>query len=92
MSYFSGDFLKISSSDAVPVTKYSILMSGYLSKKLLIIGAKNEVSVLDKMLKAQENIVIDAISVGASDFLQKPFTKETLRNSIEKVISNIEEA
>ena len=92
MSYFSGDFLKISSNDAVPVTKYSILMSGYLSKKLLIIGAKNEVSVLDKMLKAQENIVIDAISVGASDFLQKPFTKETLRNSIEKVISNIEEA
>ena len=51
MSYFSGDFLKISSNDAVPVTKYSILMSGYLSKKLLIIGAKNEVSVLDKMLK-----------------------------------------
>lgn len=41
---------------------------------------------------AQENIVIDAISVGASDFLQKPFTKETLINSIEKVISTIEEA
>lgn len=40
---------------------------------------------------AQENIVIDAISVGASDFLQKPFTKETLINSIEKVISNLTE-
>lgn len=41
---------------------------------------------------AQENIVIDAISVGSSDFLQKPFNKETLINSIEKVISNLEEA
>lgn len=40
---------------------------------------------------AQENIVIDAISVGASDFLQKPFTKETLINSIEKIISTISE-
>jgi len=40
---------------------------------------------------AQENIVIDAISVGASDFLQKPFTKETLINSIEKIISTLSE-
>jgi two-component system chemotaxis response regulator CheY len=41
---------------------------------------------------AQENIVIEAISSGASDFLQKPFTQETLTNSLEKIISNIEEA
>lgn len=40
---------------------------------------------------AQENIIIDSIGAGASDFLQKPFTKETLINSIEKVISNIDE-
>lgn len=40
---------------------------------------------------AQENIIIDSISAGASDFLQKPFTKETLINSIEKVITNISE-
>lgn len=40
---------------------------------------------------AQENIIIDSISAGASDFLQKPFTQETLINSIEKVISNIDE-
>jgi two-component system chemotaxis response regulator CheY len=41
---------------------------------------------------AQENIVIDAISAGASDFLQKPFEKSDLINSLEKVISNFEEA
>lgn len=40
---------------------------------------------------AQENIIIDSISAGASDFLQKPFTKETLISSIEKVITNISE-
>lgn len=40
---------------------------------------------------AQENIIIDSISAGASDFLQKPFTKDTLINSIEKVITNISE-
>jgi two-component system chemotaxis response regulator CheY len=40
---------------------------------------------------AQENIIIDSISAGASDFVQKPFNKETLISSIEKVISNFEE-
>lgn len=40
---------------------------------------------------AQENIIIDSISAGASDFVQKPFTKETLINAIEKVISNFTE-
>lgn len=40
---------------------------------------------------AQENIIIDSISAGASDFLQKPFNKETLINSIEKIIENISE-
>jgi two-component system, chemotaxis family, chemotaxis protein CheY len=36
----------------------------------------------------QENIILDAIGAGASDFIQKPFTKETLINSIEKVIAS----
>lgn len=41
---------------------------------------------------AQENVILEAISSGATDFLQKPFTQETLINSLEKIISNIEEA
>lgn len=40
---------------------------------------------------AQENIVIDSISAGASDFLRKPFTKDELITSVEKIISEIRE-
>jgi two-component system chemotaxis response regulator CheY len=61
-----------------------------LAEKIKEMFSNTEIIMISSL--AQENIVIDAISVGASDFLQKPFTEETLRNSIEKVISNIEEA
>lgn len=40
----------------------------------------------------QESIVIDSISAGASDYIQKPFTQEEIITSVEKVISGIEEA
>jgi len=40
---------------------------------------------------AQENIIIDSIGAGASDFIQKPFNKDTLINSIEKIIEGISE-
>src|SRR5690606_16307381 len=40
---------------------------------------------------AHESVIIDAISMGASDFIQKPFRKIDLLNSIEKIISNLEE-
>jgi two-component system, chemotaxis family, chemotaxis protein CheY len=40
---------------------------------------------------AQESIVIDSISAGASDYLQKPFEKEVLITSVEKLLSSIEE-
>jgi len=40
---------------------------------------------------AQENVIMDSISAGASDFLQKPFDKETLLNSLEKIASSIQE-
>ncbi len=36
---------------------------------------------------AQEHVVIDSISAGAIDFLQKPFTREALISSIEKISS-----
>jgi two-component system chemotaxis response regulator CheY len=39
----------------------------------------------------QENIVIDSISAGASDFIKKPFKKDELIASVEKIISGIEE-
>jgi len=37
----------------------------------------------------QENIIIDSISAGASDYLQKPFTKEELMASVEKVLEKV---
>jgi len=65
-------------------------MSGFeLAKKISEISKEVYIIMISSL--AQENIVIDAISSGASDFLQKPFTKEVLINSIEKLISNIEE-
>ena len=39
----------------------------------------------------QESIVIDSISAGASDFIQKPVTKEELITALEKILSGIEE-
>ncbi|MAX67464.1 MAG: response regulator [Bacteriovoracaceae bacterium] len=37
----------------------------------------------------QESIVIDSISAGASDYIQKPFSKEDLLTSVDKVLENI---
>lgn len=38
-----------------------------------------------------ESVLIDAISNGVSDFLLKPFTKEDLLKSVEKVANSLEE-
>ena len=35
---------------------------------------------------AGENIIIDSISAGASDYLQKPFKREDFVASIEKIL------
>lgn len=40
---------------------------------------------------AQENVVMDSISAGAADFLQKPFDKTVLIGSLDKVATAIEE-
>ncbi len=40
---------------------------------------------------AQESIVIDSISAGASDYIQKPFKQEDLLTSVEKILSTFEE-
>lgn len=37
-----------------------------------------------------QNVIIESISNGAVDFLRKPFKKETLIDSLEKIRANIE--
>ena len=39
----------------------------------------------------QENIVLDSITAGAQDFIQKPIKKEILLNSIQKIAEGIQE-
>ncbi len=36
-----------------------------------------------------ENIIVDAINSGASDFLQKPITSDVLKSSLDKVCANM---
>ncbi len=38
-----------------------------------------------------ENIILESISNGALDYLQKPFEKEQLINSVEKVLTRLDE-
>lgn len=38
---------------------------------------------------AQENIIINSISAGAIDFIQKPITKDVLVHSLEKIAEEI---
>tara|TARA_Y100001936_G_C16088725_1_gene684117 strand:- start:1365 stop:1766 length:402 start_codon:yes stop_codon:yes gene_type:complete len=51
----------------------------------------NSINIVMISSLAQENIIMDAISAGASDFLQKPFDKEILLSSLGKIASTIEE-
>lgn len=51
----------------------------------------SETSIVMVSSLGQESIVIDSISAGASDYLQKPFTKDDLIASVEKIVSSMEE-
>ena len=51
----------------------------------------NDINIVMISSLAQENIIMDSISAGASDFLQKPFDKATLLGSLGKIASTIEE-
>lgn len=50
-----------------------------------------EIQIIMVSSLAGESIIIDTISAGASDFLQKPFKKEDLLSAIEKTINQIDE-
>lgn len=49
-----------------------------------------DISIVMISSLAHETVVMDAINAGALDFLQKPFTKEALIDSLEKIAYNKE--
>lgn len=51
----------------------------------------SDISIVMISSLAQESIVIESISAGAIDFIQKPFDKQTLLNSIEKISINLKD-
>jgi two-component system chemotaxis response regulator CheY len=64
-------------------------MSGIeLSQKIL--EKQSDTNIIMMSSLDSENIIIEAISSGAIDFIKKPFTKETLIDSVEKVKQNLE--
>lgn len=60
-----------------------------LTEKLTEMFEKLNIIMISSL--AQENVVMDSISAGAGDFLQKPFDRATLLGSLDKVGSAIEE-
>lgn len=63
-------------------------MSGIeLTEKIMGLASNTTVIVISSL--NQEQIVLQAISAGASDFIQKPVSSLQLIESIEKAMSNI---
>lgn len=81
--------LKESSADVILLDIVMPEMSG-LELAEFITQNFTDINIIMMSSLAQENIVIDAISAGACDFLQKPFDKKTLVNSVDKVFASIE--
>jgi two-component system chemotaxis response regulator CheY len=50
----------------------------------------NNINIIMMSSLSGENIIIESISAGASDFVQKPFTKDMLVNSINKISESLE--
>ena len=51
---------------------------------------KNKMTIIMMSSLKQEDIIIESIAVGAIDFLQKPFEKETLIKSVKKAEQDLE--
>ena len=51
---------------------------------------KNKVSIIMMSSLKQENIIIESIAAGAIDFIEKPFEKEQLIQSVKKAEEDLE--
>ena len=80
--------IKIAQDNKIDVSVIDCIMPETSGIELAELFRRNfsQMSVIMISSIAQENVIISSIKAGASDFLQKPFKKEALINSIERVI------
>jgi two-component system chemotaxis response regulator CheY len=80
--------IKISQDNKIDVAVIDCIMPETSGIELAQLFKRNfsQMSVIMISSIAQENVIIASIKAGASDFLQKPFKKDTLISSIERVI------
>lgn len=86
----ANEAIRICSEKSIDLAIVDVVMpeiSGIeLTETLSKMSSKLGIIVISSL--GQENIVMRAISAGAHDFLQKPFTKELLLESINKVLTS----
>lgn len=84
------EILKDRKVDLVIIDVVMPEISGIELAQFISENFKNVSTIMISSL-AQENIIIDSISAGASDYLQKPFTQDHLLSSIHKVLRSKDE-
>ncbi len=84
----ASEAIKIAQESKIDIAVIDCIMPETSGIELAELFRRNfsQMSVIMISSIAQENVIISSISAGASDFLQKPFKKEALINSIERVI------
>jgi two-component system chemotaxis response regulator CheY len=80
--------IKISQDNKIDVAVIDCIMPETSGIELAELFRRNfsQMSVIMISSIAQENVIISSIKAGASDFLQKPFKKDALIASIERVV------
>jgi two-component system chemotaxis response regulator CheY len=80
--------IKIAQDNKIDIAVIDCIMPETSGIELTELFKRNfsQMSVIMISSIAPENVIISSISAGASDFLQKPFEKEALIDSIERVL------
>lgn len=83
--------IEIASERKIDIAIIDVVMPEISGIELTEILCKNlrKLKVIMISSLAQENIVINSISAGAVDFIQKPITHDVLVNSLQKVAEEI---
>lgn len=84
------DALDFTSKNEVNIALIDVVMphmSGIeLAKKISLVSTETKIIMVSSL--AGENIIIDSISAGAIDYIQKPFSKEILITALKNAVFN----